>query len=93
MELIRLSAEIQKKIKQLEDCRAELRTRSEDKARTIREYDKEMAKKIIEMKEAYPATLCEKLAKGACFQQRYDMELAEAMFKSLNTAINSIQAP
>ena len=39
-----------------------------------------------------PATIIEKTAKGICWQARLDMEKADALYKSLISNIDSVQA-
>ena len=104
MDIINISNEIEKKIKLLEKMRVEIKERAENKAKTIAEYDKQLAVTIIKLKNnnigewegeeliKLPATIIEKTAKGICWQARLDMEKADALYKSLISNINSVQA-
>ena len=104
MDVINISNEIEKKIKLLEKMRVEIRERAEARANAIAEYDKQLAITIIKLKNnnidkwegeeliKLPATIIEKTAKGICWQARLDMEKADALYKSLISNINSVQA-
>ncbi len=85
---------IDHKIQQLEQMRGEIKGRATNKAKAISEYDKALAKQILIQKEqlGYPVTLAEKLAKGKCYSERYDMELADGLYKSLISNMNCVQA-
>jgi hypothetical protein len=104
MEILIIADEIEKKIKLLEKMRIEIKERAENKANTIAEYDKQLAITIIKLKNGneleiegnkisnIPATLIEKIAKGICWQAKLNMEKADAMYKSLISNIDSVQA-
>ena len=104
MELIELNNAIESKIKILEKMRTEIKSRAEQKANTISEYDKQLAITIIKLKNNnikewegeeivnLPATLIEKIAKGICSQSRNNMEIADGMYKSVISNIDSVQA-
>jgi len=81
------------KISQLEQMRGAIKQRATDKAKAISEYDKVLAKHIILLREdGHPTTIVEKLAKGQCYSERYDMELADGLYKSLISNMNCVQA-
>lgn len=91
--VINVANAIEFKIKRLEEMRGQIRKRAEDKAEAISEYDKAMAKQIFILREnGHPSTLIKELAKGKCFQERYDMELADGLYKSIISNMNAIQA-
>lgn len=103
-DLIMLNNAIEDKIKLLEKMRAEIKSRAEQKAITISEYDKQLAITIIKLKNNnitewegenivnLPATLIEKIAKGICSRARNDMEIADGLYKSVISNIDSVQA-
>ena len=92
MELIKVAEKIEEKIKQLEKGRGLLDPAAKEKAKAISEYDKVLAVEILKMKEDQPATLCEKLAKGKIYQERYQLELAESGYKSLTIKMKSLES-
>jgi hypothetical protein len=105
MDLITVSNEIKKKIDELDKMRALIRERGEAKAQTISEYDKAIAKTIIQLRHGVefniggytvepgvPATLIDKTARGICWQERLEMERAEALYKSVTTNITVTSA-
>ena len=88
-----IADEIEKKIAQIDVGRKILIDRIDEKARAISEYDKRLAIRILELQsEGTPATLCEKLAKGDCWQQRLEMEKAEGMYKAATSGMESLMA-
>jgi len=103
-DVINISNEIEKKIKLLERMRVEIRERAESRAITMAEYDKQLAITIIRLKNnnieewegeemiKLPATIIEKTAKGICWKAKLEMEKADALYKSLISNINSVQA-
>jgi len=104
MELTKIAEAIESKITLLEKARAFLKKRGETKAKTIADYEKAIALAIVKLKnnaiaewetfstEKLPTTLIEKTAKGMCYQEKLDMEVAESDYKSLIVSINAIEA-
>ena len=91
--VINVANAIDHKIKQLEQMRAAIKQRATDKAMAISEYDKALAKSILMLREkGHPTTIIEKVAKGECWSARYDMELADGLYKSLISNMNCVQA-
>lgn len=104
MEIVKIADEIQNKIAGLADCRNKLKTKGDAKARAIADYDRALAIKMIQLKNGKefemgdgekivspPVTLIEKIAKGLCYQERLNLEVAENDYKSLNTFIDCLQ--
>lgn len=93
-ELIKIADEIRGKVRLLEQGRAELQNKAQNRAQAIAEYDKCLAVSIIKHRDSgkYPATLIEKIAKGDCYKERAAAELAEAEYKLTVTKMNAIQA-
>ena len=99
-----LSELIRFQIDNLEGMKTKLKERSHRKAQAIANYDKSLALTIIEIRNGKGVTvdgklitdtgvsLADKLAKGACYQQRLEMEVAEAEYKSLIAAIEVTKA-
>lgn len=92
MEVYELAIALQNKVKLLEKGRQILKERAEAKAKAISEYDKALGLSILELKESHPATICEKIAKGQIYQKRYDMEVADAMYRNAVTKIECVKA-
>jgi len=104
MEINQIADQIQKKIKEIEVLRTQIRNYAKDKADAISRYDKEMAKITIRLKngealalddkriENPPATIIERIAKGYCYAEKFDMELAEANYKGVITAIHALES-
>jgi len=106
MDLVTIANEIKRKIQLLEKMRIEIRDRATKKAQAGAEYDKVLAVTIIKLKNGaifdldgesidghkLPANLLEKIAKGICWQAKLKADEAEAMYKSLISNIDSVQA-
>ena len=91
--VINIANAIDHKIKQLEIMRAEIKGRAIAKAEAISNYDRSLTKHIILLKEkGSPTTIVEKIARGECWSERYDMELADGLYKSLISNMTCIQA-
>ena len=103
-DIIQVNNEIEAKIKLLEKMRVEIKGRAEEKAAALSEYDKQLAITIIRLKNNnidewegeklvnIQATVLEKIARGICWEAKLKMEKADAMYKSLISNIDSVQA-
>ena len=104
MEVIKISKEIESRIEGLKSLRGRIKHFSETRAKSMSEYEKQLAITIIKLKngevmelegnkiEAPPATVMEKIAKGMCYKAKLDMETAEALYKGLIVSINAVEA-
>ena len=104
MELYAVATKIEEKIKTLEMGREILKDHAKNKALAIANYDKVIAITIIKLKNGVEfdldgnkvknplATITEKIAKGICYQERLDAELAEAEYKNGIVGMSAIQA-
>jgi hypothetical protein len=104
MDVIKVSTEIEHKIAELEKGRQLLQGRAERKAQTIAHYDKRLSIVIIQLKNGVefimdeqaikdpPATFTEKIARGICWQERLDMEQAEAEYKNAVVGMDALMA-
>jgi hypothetical protein len=91
--VISIAKTIEFKINQLEEMRVQIRARAENKATAISNYDKALAKSIFLLREkGHPTTIIKELAKGECYEARYEMELADGLYKSLTSNMNCLQA-
>lgn len=104
MELIKVQQSIEERIDLVSKTRSVLRKLAKEKADTIAEYEKQMAITILKLKngvitkfegeniQGLPATVLEKVAKGICYQERLNADLAEANYKSAVVALQALQA-
>jgi predicted translin family RNA/ssDNA-binding protein len=104
MELIKIKDEIDKKIKELDKARSHLREKAEQKAVKIAKYRKKLAITIFKLQnndieefEGNPiiklsVTLIPMMARGICWQEKMEMEKAEAIYKAIITDIEAIKA-
>lgn len=103
MDIISVSKMIEKKIKLLEKMRIEIKERAERKANAIAEYYKKKTALVFKLKNGIeieyegmklvnpPATIISEAIKGLCWQELQEMELSDALYKSLISNINSVQ--
>lgn len=96
--------QIHRKIDDLDKAKNELKKRSEKKAETSANYDKAVAIVLIGLRNGKPyemngvsiadppATIMDKVARGICWQEKLNMDLAEGEYKSLITGIEMIQS-
>ena len=89
---LEVADKMQNCMKNITELIDELNEQAERKAESLAEYDKQMAIKMLLLKEEHPVTLVEKLAKGECSNYRYVMEVATSKYKSTLTKIESYQA-
>lgn len=103
MEVVEVAKRIQDKIKLLERARGTLEGLANDKALTAAMYDKELAVTLIKLKNGVaftldgasvkdpPATLCEKIAKGICWESKLQADQAEANYKLAITKLECVE--
>ena len=104
MEIVQVARKIEEKINTLELGRDLLKTKATEKAESIAEYEKMIAVTIIKLKNGAEfeldghkvknpqVTIMEKIAKGICYQEKLDMELAEANYKNAIVGMTALQA-
>ena len=104
MDIIQVSNEIKKRIKQLEEGRKILKERAEVKAEKIAEYDKIMAITILKLKNGelvkiddthvsgtMPVSIIDKVARGVCWKEKLEMEKADGMYRAAVSGISSLE--
>src|SRR4030042_3806676 len=103
-DLIQISEQIVKKIKEIDLIRAEIKQRGEDKANTASNYDKAIAITLMKLKSGkpidfegdtiydVPVTIMEKMAKGLCWQEKLEMDKAEANYKSVISNLEAVKS-
>lgn len=104
MEVQKTAVKILESISDLEKARKLLKERAEAKSRTIAEYDMQLAKTTIALRNGRefeiegeiikdpPVTIIDKIAKGICWKAKLEMEMAEASYKNNIVTLNAIQA-
>ena len=102
MDHIIIAESIQKKIKEIDEIRREIKERGEQKAQAVSEYDKRITITLIELKngrkfllenqeiENPPVSIMEKIAKGLCWGEKLEMEKAEANYKSVISNLEAV---
>jgi len=103
-EILQIAQQIQSKITLLEKGRLLLSERADAKATTMGMYDKKLAVTIMKLKNGVemtledetikdpPTTIVDKIARGICYQEKIDMELATAQYKNATEGLSCIQA-
>ena len=103
MELIDIASQMRGKIEELEELRAGLQSASLAKAKAIAEYEKSIALTTLKLKngvmrtwegqkvDQLQATIIPTTAKGMCWSELYQKELAEANYKSILVQLEVIQ--
>jgi hypothetical protein len=104
MELTQVAITIENLIKEIGKCRREIEAKGKARAKAILEYDKAIAICMATLRndEIYmlagnkyprpPVSLVEKLAKGICAQQRYNLEIAESGYKACISNLEALKA-
>ena len=104
MDLIEIAKRMNHRINALTEAREEIQKLAQAKAQAISAYDKKIAVTIVKLKNGYEmeldgivvknplTTITEKIAKGICFQEKLDMELAEANYKAILSNMQCLQA-
>ncbi len=104
MEIIEVANLIKKLISLIGECRREIETKGQAKAKAIRDYDRKMAIVLATLRnsETYelagktykqpPVSILEKIAKGICADEIYEKEIAESGYKACISNLTALQA-
>ena len=104
MEMIQVKDCIEKLIVEIGKTRREIEDKGKGKAVAISNYDRKLAVTLAELRnsETYnlagkdykvpPVTIMEKIAKGICSPERYDLELAESSYKAVISNLEALKA-
>jgi translation elongation factor P/translation initiation factor 5A len=99
-----LSKLIEEKIELLEKGRAKLEQAGFEKAEQTSLYEKTLAKTIMRLKNGEelelegekikepPTTILEKIARGLCYQEKMNADLAETNYRSIIIKIQAIES-
>lgn len=83
MELLSVSEKINLKITELDQLKNDLHELAVDKAFQASNYESNIAKSILKLKEeGQPASILEKLARGLCANDKFNMDLSESKYKN-----------
>ncbi|NRA91244.1 MAG: hypothetical protein HRU26_00925 [Psychroserpens sp.] len=103
-DLIDIAEQIYQCKEDLDELKPLIRKLSTKRAELLSNYDKKMAITLIRLKNGYefvldgqkivnpPATVMEKIAKGICYQEKLDMEVSDAAYRSLMSNIETTKA-
>ena len=94
MELMKVAKAIEDVINEIGVFRKQLENKGILKAEAIKNYDMRMKVAIVTLKDEgkFPATLIEKIAKGLCAEDRYQMELGDIGYKACICNIEALKA-
>ena len=104
MDIVLIAEQIEKYILRINREKDKLPELAKRKAETLAEYEKQLAITILRLKNGdiysfegqeignLPVTLIEKTAKGICWKEKLDAELAEANYKVAITNIQALEA-
>ena len=104
MEIVEVANQIQTKIRQLELGRDIIKERAREKAEAIGEYEKEIAKTLIGLKNGKefilegetiknpPASITEKIARGICYQEKINAEMKDAEYRNAVIGMQAIES-
>ena len=104
MEPVEVSKLILEKVNQIEKTRTFSKKRGDRKSLALSNYDRALATTIVKLKNGVefeidgekivnpPATLIEKIAKGICYEEVLEKEVAEIEYKSLISNLNALQS-
>jgi len=104
MDAISVSLQIERLIKSIDEIRASIRARGDERARAAAEYDKAVTITLIRLKngeameldghriQSPPASVMDKLARGMCWQERMKADEADGAYKSAVTNLDAVMA-
>ena len=103
-DLIKYKDRIEGIIAELGKCRREIEGKGKDRAMAIANYDKRMAVTIVCLRDGQllkiddreikqlPVSVMEKVAKGICQEDKYQLEVAESAYKACITNMQVLMA-
>ena len=98
-----IAKQIEFKIREIDQIRAEIKNRGREKARTASIYDMEVAKVLVGLENGKeyeldgqkikdPAkSVMDKLARGICFDYKLEMDVSEAEYKSVISNLEAVK--
>jgi len=103
-DLPQIAQTIQAIVEQIGSFRRQLEGLGGDKAQTLAQYDRKICTTLVGLREGesykigekkikqLPVSILDKVAKGICWEERLQMELAEAKYKACITNIEALKA-
>lgn len=103
-DVITVSKKMQEKIQQLDNLYKEINLAGEEKAKAVSDYEKHLAKTVIRLRNndsfnidgniisGPPVSIIDRIAKGLCWQESMNKDLAETKYKCLIKQIDIILA-
>jgi hypothetical protein len=100
----RIANTIEKLIGEVGKCRREIEAKGREKAQAISNYDKKLAVTLATLRnadtyelsgkqyKAPPVSIAEKIAKGICSEERYQMELAISGYAAVMSNLEALKA-
>lgn len=104
MEINTIAQKIEERINLLSEGRKKLVELGENKAKASAHYEMTIAKTLMQLKNGVelkvgeetiknpPASIMDKLARGICFQERMDADMAENAYKSAIVIMKTIES-
>ena len=105
-DLLKIAKEIQARIGEISDIRSVVRERGQFKANAKIVYEKKLAVVMVSLKQGatfyidqvkveggnVPVSNIRDIARGICYQERLDMEVTEADYKSAIVNISAVES-
>ncbi|EKN67856.1 hypothetical protein P9E76_01650 [Schinkia azotoformans] len=92
IELIELSKELYAINKRMDEGILKAYSLAKKKAAAEREYRKELAKEMLRLREEkYPVSIIHDIARGNLADLKFERDVAEDLFKTAITALNTLQ--
>lgn len=104
MDIIKVKDCIEKLIKEVGECRREIETKGQAKAKAISDYDRKMAVTLATLRnadnyqlagqtyKAPPVSIMEKIAKGICSEECYTKEVADSGYRATISNLEALKA-
>ena len=95
---------IEQMVAEIGKCRREIEAKGKERAAAIKHYDMKLAIALATLRNAElyelggktykspPVSIAEKIAKGICFQEKLNSDLADTTYKSTIVKIETVQA-
>jgi hypothetical protein len=95
---------IEKLIGEVGKCRREIEEKGKAKAKAVSDYDRKLAVTLATLRnadsyelsgktyKAPPVSIAEKIAKGICSEERYQLEIAESGYKACISNLEALKS-
>lgn len=92
METVHVASKINQKIVALDGLKDSLEGLAHEKAMSACIYEESLSKAILRLKEEHPTSILEKIARGECSSQKFNMDVAEGRYKNALKIIDLTEA-